>query len=123
MKAINEPIRTSVEFIGMPKKGLIQSRTLMRELFRLAKDNKIRRVLVVFKHEPMKSAIGAGNELIRSLQGDNAVLKQHVEMLLREAVWAMEFVEETGGRHEGTRARAFLANPAVAEWRKREEAR
>lgn len=48
MKAINEPSKLIVEFVGGPK-ALVMTKALMRNLFKLAKDNKIRRVLVVLE--------------------------------------------------------------------------
>ncbi len=48
MKAIKEP-NVSVELIGGPKAGIIMTKAMMRDLFNLAKNNKIRRVLVVLE--------------------------------------------------------------------------
>lgn len=45
-----------------------------------------------------------------------------VDDLLREAVWAMELVMQMySGPAQYARAEKFLASPAVAEWREREE--
>ena len=49
MKAITEPKGPVVEIVNGPKKGVIMTRTMMRDLVRLAIDNKAKRILVVFE--------------------------------------------------------------------------
>ena len=50
-----------------------------------------------------------------------------VDALIAEAVWAMEYVQETelcfteGRSKDAKRAQAFLAIDIVAQWRKRQE--
>lgn len=49
MKAITEPNGPVVEIVNGPKSGVVMVRTLMRDLVRLAIDNKAKRVLIVFE--------------------------------------------------------------------------